>query len=52
MRKELAKFLTEKAEKDPKIFLISLDVGQGVFDDFIKKILKDILILELLNKPQ
>jgi len=37
MRREFAKVIVELAEKDPKIFLIILDVGGNIFDEFKKK---------------
>jgi len=37
MRREFAKVMLELAEKDPKVFLIILDVGGNVFDEYIKK---------------
>jgi len=37
MRREFAKTMLELAEKDPKVFLIILDVGGNVFDEYIKK---------------
>ena len=37
MRKEFAKVMLELAQKDPKVFLIILDVGGNVFDEFKAK---------------
>ena len=34
MRKEFAKMMVELAEKDPKVFLIILDVGGNIFEEF------------------
>ena len=37
MRKEFGKTIVELAEKDDKIYLITGDIGYGIFDDFRKK---------------
>ena len=37
MRREFAKVMVELAEKDSKVFLIILDVGGNVFDEFKAK---------------
>lgn len=37
MRREFAKTMLELAKKDPKVFLIILDVGGNVFDEFKKQ---------------
>lgn len=37
MRREFAKVMLELAQKDPKVFLIILDVGGNVFDEFKKQ---------------
>ena len=37
MRREFGKLITELAEKDSKIYLITGDIGYGIFDNFRKK---------------
>ena len=37
MRREFAKTMLELAQKDPKVFLIILDVGGNVFDEYKKQ---------------
>ena len=36
MRREFAKVMVELAQKDPRVFLIILDVGGNVFDEYRK----------------
>lgn len=36
MRREFAKVMVELAQKDPKVFLIILDVGGNIFDEYRK----------------
>jgi transketolase len=36
MRKEFGKFMTELAEKDERVILVTGDIGYGIFDDFRK----------------
>lgn len=37
MRREFGKIIAEIAEKDPKVYLISGDIGHGIFDEFRRK---------------
>ena len=46
MRKIFIKELVKAAEKNKKIILIVNDLGFGVVDEFAKKFLDDLLMLE------
>ena len=40
MRRKFGKVLNELAKRDEKIYLIVGDIGFGIFDDFLEKIIQ------------
>lgn len=50
MRIEFGKVITELAEKDEKIYLLSGDIGYAIFDDFRKKFPKRFINLGICEQ--